>query len=152
MATDPLQAALKLTAPEIKAPSAADSPFRAFVKLTGGTILDLRNLLVAVALLIAICAAFGYLKSTSPGAFWSAVGLATLCAVIVTWEVTLLVRNRFRDYRLKAGVSGPCRRSRQITSGSGHTPRRIAHGIAVRTMPKRRSSSGSVTPLHRCFT
>jgi hypothetical protein len=86
MAEDLLKTALETKAPEIKEPAPEDTTLRTGLKLGGLTVLDLRNLVGAVIVLVLACAGLEFARRQYPAAFWAAIVLAALCLVNVLWH------------------------------------------------------------------
>ncbi len=101
MSDDLLKTALEAKAPDIQEPTAEDTALRTGLKLGGRTLLDLRNLLLAIAVLVLAVVGLEWVGKEYPRAFWAAIILAALCLANVLWSIITLVRRRRREAALR---------------------------------------------------
>ncbi len=107
MSDDPLKAALETNGPAIQEPAADDSALRTGLKLGGLTVLDLRNLLLAIGGLVVSVVALEWASRTYTGAFWIVVVLAGLCLANVLLNTIILFRRRRREAALREWAVQP---------------------------------------------
>ena len=107
MVDDPLKSALETKSPDIKEPAPDDTVLRTALKLGGLTVLDLRNLVAAIIVLVLACAGLEWVKRANPTAFWAAIAVAGLCLANVLWHAVLLIRRHRREAALREWAIRP---------------------------------------------
>jgi hypothetical protein len=107
MSENPLKTALEASSPVIQEPAPDDSALRSGLKLGGLTVLDLRNLLLSIGVLVLSVVALEWTWRAYPTAFWAAVILSALCLANVLWNTITLIRRRRREAALREWAVQP---------------------------------------------
>lgn len=93
--------ALEAKGPTIAEPADNDLLIRRVLKLGGLTILDLRNLILAIIVTVLAGVALDQTRTQFPTAFWGVMFVVSLCLANVAWHSITLVREKRHDAILR---------------------------------------------------